>query len=285
MLLVFGSILKYVRLDYPQGAPEGAGTFFAPAYESEIGGHGALQALSASRSCIKVALVGATGDGYEAGYFLPKMRSEGLSTSAVIRREHFSTGISIATYENGKLKSTQIALSASAFASHDQIPDEILGPKSVVLIQNEIPEQQNSLLLARAKRMGATTIMHLSPRPQIPVADYAHIEDLIAHDRFAPAVSQDPVKNVIWLHDNFDASIKPAGANERIKAPALNAIDTTGCADAFCGTFAAAIYDKMPLEKAVRRACVAAALTATKRGGYSAMPFGSDIDAVLKSQG
>jgi len=39
----------------------------------------------------------------------------------------------------------------------------------------------------------------------------------------------------------------------------------------------------MPLEKAVRRACAAAALCATKRGAYSAMPFGAEIEAALKS--
>lgn len=281
MLLVFGTILKRIRLDYDQ-APEPEGLSFASGYESEIGGHGALQALAASRSCIRVALVGATGDGYEAGYILPKLRSEGMSTSAVIRREHFATGISLETYVGGQLKNTQIALGASAAISHDQIPDEILGPRSVLLCQNEIPQDQNSQLLARARRMGATTIMHLSPRTDLPAADFENIDYLVAAERDAAALGSAPAKNIIWLHDNLDASIKPAGAHERIKAPPLRAKDLNGTADAFCGTFAAALYEKMPLEKAVRRACAAAALCATKKGCYSAMPFGADIEAALK---
>jgi ribokinase len=282
MLLVFGSILKRIRLDYNQN-PEQTGTVFVPAYESEIGGHGALQALAASRTCVRVALVGAAGDGYEAGYILPKLRSEGMSTSAVIRREHFATGVTIETYVAGVLKNTQTALGASEVINHDQIPDEILSPRTIVLCQNEIAPEQNSFLLARAKRMEATTIFYLGPRTTLTHADFANIDYLIASEKDAAGLKDHPIKNVIWLHDNFDASIKPAGAHERIKAPPLKAIDTSGCADAFCGTFAAAIYEKMPLEKAVRRACAAAALCATKKGAYSAMPFGAEIEAALKS--
>lgn len=281
MLIVFGAILKRIRLDYNQ-APSLEGLSFADGYDSEIGGHGALQALSASRSCVKVALIGATGDGYEAGYILPKIRSEGISTSAVIRRTNFATGVSLETYVDGTLASTQIALGASAVVSNDQIPDEILGPRTVVLCQSEIPDEQNSLLLARAKKLDATTIMYLGPRAEIPHADFANIDYLIAPEKYAALLTDKPVKNVIWLHDNLDASIKPPGAHERIKAPALKPVDMTGAHDAFCGTFAAGLYEKMPLEKTVHRACAAAALCASKPNGYSAMPFGAEIDAALK---
>lgn len=281
MLIVFGAILKHIRLDYNQ-AQDTSALHFADQYNSEIGGRAALQALSASRTCVKVALVSTTGDGYEAGYMLPKLRSEGISTSAVTRSEKFATGSCIEIFEAGALKETHIALSAAGRVNHEQIPDDILGPTTVVLLQNELPADQNSALLRRAKQHGATTILNLAPHPALGKEDLYHIDYLIAAEKYSPHFQGVPVKNMIWLHENCDASIKPAGANERIKAPALNAIDMDGSEDAFCGTFASALHEKMSLEMAVRRGCAAAALTTTKRGTYSAMPFGADIEAALK---
>lgn len=283
MLIVFGAILKHIRLDYNQ-APDSSVLNFADQYDSEIGGRGALQALSASRSCVKVALVSTTGDGYEAGYILPKLRSEGISTSAVTRSEKLATGTCIEIFEGGKLKTTHMALSAAARVNHEQIPDDILGPNAVVLLQNELPADQNSALLKRAKQRGATTIMNLAPHPALGPEDLHHIDYLIANEKYAAHFQGTPVKNIIWLHENCDASIKPANGSERLKAPALKAIDMAGCEDAFCGTFAAALYEKLPLARAVRRGCAAAALTATKPGAYSAMPFGAEIEDALKER-
>jgi ribokinase len=281
MLIVFGTILKHIRLDYDQAQDAGC-LHFAPHYHSEIGGRGALQALAASRTCVRVALVSTTGDGYEAGYMLPKLRSEGISTSAVTRSEKLSTGAHIDIYESGTLKATHIGLSAAGRVHHQQIPDETLGPGTILLLQNELPPEQNSTLLERAKQHGATTIMNLAPHAKLGPNDLYHIDYLVAAEHYAPTLSGQPIKNIIWLHDNSDASIKTAGASERIKAPALNAIDKEGCEDSFCGTFAAALHEKFSLENAVRRGCAAAALTATKRGTYSAFPYGADIEAALK---
>lgn len=281
MLIVFGAILKHIRLDYNQER-NSSPLYFADSYESEIGGRAALQALAASRTCVKVSLVSTTGDGYEAGYFLPKLRSEGISTSAVTRSEKLATGSCIEIFKAGTLKETHIALSASGRIHHQQIPDDVMGPNTIVLLQNEIPAEQNSALLERAKQRGATTILNLAPHSRLGSNDLYYIDYLIAAEKYAPQLGALAVKNMIWFHENCDASIKPAGANERIKAPALTLLDKSGCEDAFCGTFSSALLEKFPLETAVRRACAAAALTATKRGTYSAMPFGADIEDALK---
>jgi ribokinase len=282
MLLVFGAVLKRIRLDYDQ-VPGTRGTSFAAGYDSEIGGHAALQALAASRSCIKVALVSATGDGYEAGYMLPKLRSEGLSTVAVIRKDKLPTGVSIETFAGGTLLSTHIALGASADISHEQIPDDILNDKTVLLCQTDIDPEQNSTLLARAKKHGATTILHMTARATLAPADYAHIDYLVVDETRALDLKGKPLGKIILLHENMDATLLPMDAPTRITAPKLPIKDTAGSSDAFCGTLAASLYDKMPLDKAVRRACAAAALAAAKPGAYSAIPFGADIEKALKS--
>ena len=56
------------------------------------------------------------------------------------------------------------------------------------------------------------------------------------------------------------------GRVERIAAPAVDVLDTTGAGDTFNGVLAAGLARGWPLERAARRAVDAAALSVTKPG-------------------
>ena len=58
--------------------------------------------------------------------------------------------------------------------------------------------------------------------------------------------------------------------------------DTTGAADCFTGVFASALARGMALGQALRRAAVAAGLSATRVGAQGSMPSAADINAALR---
>ncbi|MDJ0368888.1 ribokinase [Streptomyces sp. H10-C2] len=61
----------------------------------------------------------------------------------------------------------------------------------------------------------------------------------------------------------------------------VDAVDTVGAGDAFCAQFAIALGLGRPLAEAVRRACAAGALAATRHGAQDALPSRAAVDALL----
>ena len=66
---------------------------------------------------------------------------------------------------------------------------------------------------------------------------------------------------------------------DRVAAPTVTTVDTTGAGDCFNGVFAAGIVEGIPVRRAVERAVAAAALSVTRPGARDGMPWRVDIDA------
>jgi ribokinase len=62
---------------------------------------------------------------------------------------------------------------------------------------------------------------------------------------------------------------------------AVQALDTTGAGDTFCGALVAALSQAMPLTEALRRASAAAALACTKMGAQSSVPGAQAVTDLL----
>ena len=76
--------------------------------------------------------------------------------------------------------------------------------------------------------------------------------------------------------------IRRAGAEERIEAPEVEAIDTTGAGDCFNGVFAAGLAEGHGRgRKRHERAAIAGALSVTKVGAREGMPTRDELDAFL----
>ena len=76
--------------------------------------------------------------------------------------------------------------------------------------------------------------------------------------------------------------IRRGGEEERVAAPAVQAIDTTGAGDCFNGVFAAGLAEGMEVAAAAQRATAAAALSVTKVGAREGMPTRDELDAFLR---
>jgi ribokinase len=72
-----------------------------------------------------------------------------------------------------------------------------------------------------------------------------------------------------------------------LKAPALKveAIDTVGAGDTFCGYLAASLSEGFLLPEALLRASAAAGLACTKSGAQPAIPLRAEVEAALSTAG
>ncbi len=60
--------------------------------------------------------------------------------------------------------------------------------------------------------------------------------------------------------------------------PPVHAIDTVGAGDAFCGTLVSDLVQGRAIEHALRRACAAGAIAATRAGAQPSLPSKTDLD-------
>jgi ribokinase len=75
----------------------------------------------------------------------------------------------------------------------------------------------------------------------------------------------------VWLEKN---------AHSHDLAPVVQAIDSTGAGDSFCGALVAALARGLALQSAIIQAQDAAALCVTRRGAFAALPLAGELGAV-----
>lgn len=303
MIIVFGSI----NTDYSVRVadfPDAGQTLLSPSYDVGAGGKGANQSLACARSGVKTALVGKVGDDAMATKILNNLRRNEVMTSGVATSDLLPTGMAfVMTNKNGE-NQIVVCSGANADVSASQVPDEVLKEGNIVLLQMEIPLQENISLMERAKKHGAKIILNLAPAYQISQKALSLVDYLIVNESEARTIadvvgigeSQDylllakvlAAKSghtcVITMGDRGAVAYSEDGQGWRVPALEVNeVVDTTGAGDCFCGTFAAAIHAKFALGTALRKASVAAGLSCTKRGAQESYPYIAEIEAMLET--
>jgi ribokinase len=300
MIVVFGSINIDLMMQVKRFPAPGE-TVLTPAYEWMPGGKGMNQAIAAARAGVKVAMVGCVGDDGFGTRALNTMRREGVLSSGVVVSDVLPTGCSTIFVDSSGENLVVMSRGANGQASDSQIPDEILGPQNVLLLQMELHDDVNWSVLKRASEKGAKTILNLAPAHSLPrdVLDYLDylILNRIEAEQIAEKLGLKIEKDALLLARSLAkncsltcvitlsglGSVAVCGDTGFI-VPALDmedVVDTTGAGDTFCGVFAAAIHQKLSLVDALRRASVAGSLSVSGKGAQTAMPYIDDIVEAL----
>jgi ribokinase len=301
MIIVFGSI----NMDLNVGMgnfPQPGETIISLDYTTTPGGKGANQSLAAARCGEKTALVGKVGDDGMGLRILNSLRRHEVMTSGVATAESLPTGLSIVMRERSGDYRTVLAAGANAELKADQVPDEILRPGNILLIQMETPWQQSLEVMKRAKEFGVTVVMNAAPvrkfaAEALSYADYLIVNDAEAkqlaamlgmaaesdYARLAKAYAlKTRATTIITLGDKGLVCVSPKGEAWKVAALKLDTIvETAGAGDCFCGTFAAALHAKKPLPAALKRASVAAGLSCRKAGIQEAYPYSAEVEENL----
>ena len=69
----------------------------------------------------------------------------------------------------------------------------------------------------------------------------------------------------------------------RARPPALHTVDGTGAGDAFCATLVVSLLEDRERDEALRRACAAGGLAASRVGAQASLPTAGELDALLAS--
>jgi beta-glucosidase len=273
-----------------QNFPKHGETVAADDYAVALGGKGANQALAAARSGVRVAFAGAVGDDDAGVTIVSLLKDDGVDTSHV-ETVAAPTGSAFVSVDSTGMNQIVIAAGANA---HVRRPEE-LPDGAVLLVQLESPVEA-----VRSAMLAFRGIVVLNPAPSGQAGDLIDLADVLvpnaaeladlANAERVPVSPQDALILVrkLGYQGAVVVTLGPSGAlvvdgDEawHVAAPRVDAVDTTGAGDAFCGALAARLARGESLLEGARWGVAAGTATVTRPGAGAAMPDASHTAAYL----
>ena len=301
-VFVFGSINTDLVV-YVNRLPQPGETVSGTGWASFPGGKGANQAVAAARAGAQVELYGCLGDDLFGRERLKSLEDTGVSTRGVRVLSGVSSGVAQITVDNEGENTIAVAPGANTRFSAEGIslPSPPRAETWVSLFQNEVPQEATEALIRMARGAGHTVLWNLAPtlsrppaRAALSVVDYliCNRNELTAFtgsrgdpEQAARALVADGVHAVIVTLGKEGSLLIAGQAGLRVDAFQVDAVDTVGAGDCFCGVLAASLAGNLEVGAALRRASAAAAISTTRRGAQPSMPTQTEIDELLRGKG
>lgn len=258
------------------------------------GGKGANQAVAARRAGAETVLVGAVGtDGFGAA-MREFLAGEAIDLSPLRIVNDLPTGIALITLDAHGENSIVVVPGANAALEPADAAIPIRAG-DCVLAQFEVPDVFIEAGFSKAREAGARTILNPAPmKPLTPallgltdilVLNEIELElacgrrDLQANESIVAAaqgLAGSARAVIVTLGARGALAVSPEGIF-RVEGEPVDVIDSTGAGDCFVGNLAAGLAGGMILEEALRRAGRAAAISVTRAGAASSMPYAREL--------
>jgi len=297
MITVFGSV-NLDLIGTVDRLPRPGETVSGRAFATAPGGKGANQALAAARAGASVRMVGAVGQDGFAAPALTLLQAGGVDL-ARLRSVEAPTGVALILVES--TGENVIAVMPGANAALMPADAEALdfAADDVLVLQLEVPVAAIEAAARRARAAGASVLLNFAPfradaMTLLPHATHLIVNEsecaLVAAAAGLPAASPADQAAVLALQTGLttivtlgrDGALAVDGGRIEM-APALpvQAVDTVGAGDTFCGYLAAAIAERMLLGAALTLAAAAGSVACTKAGAQPAIPRRAEVDQAI----
>ncbi|HZQ02497.1 MAG TPA: ribokinase [Gaiellaceae bacterium] len=226
------------------------------------GGKGANQAVAAARLGARVRMIGAVGDDAFADEALAGLRAAAVELEL---ERHGSTGIAIILVDAAGENVIAVVPGANASLA----PREVTG---AVLCQLEVSDA----VIAAAARRASFLAVNASPARPLVVEP-----DLLVVNRLEAETASRGKLVAVTLGAEGAVLYDDGGEVARARPPAVTAVDGTAAGDAFTACLVVSLLQGRPREEALRRACAAGALAASRLGAQPSLPTAAEVDAIL----
>lgn len=295
-IIVIGSsnmdmVVKADRIPAP-GETILSGDFFM-----NPGGKGANQAVAAARLGGMVTFVSKLGDDMFGKQFAELFKDEGINTSFLLFDPKLPSGVALITVDKSGENSIVVASGANAAMLEedtDTILDEITST-DIVLLQLETPMKVVEHVSAYAVSKNVKVILNPAPAAALSPELLRHLHiltpneteasiisgiqvtDIASAEKAAKLILDRGVKNVIITLGAQGALVCEAGKCSIVNAVRVTPVDTTAAGDVFNGALAVALSEGKTLTEAVQFGCAAAAISVTRMGAQSSIPFRKEL--------
>ncbi len=225
------------------------------------GGKGANQAVGAARLGADVSFFGAVGEDEFAEPALAGLREAGVELEVDRRGD---TGIAlILVDEQGE---NEIVVVPGANATVDAVAS------GNVICQLEIPLETVEANAAAADWF----CLNAAPAKPVDV-----LPDLLVVNRYEYEVNSHGKLVALTMGEEGAMLLENGVEVVRAKPPKVNAVDGTAAGDAFTACLVVSHLEGRDWEEALKRACAAGAIAASRPGAQPSLPTSAEVDEIL----
>jgi ribokinase len=233
------------------------------------GGKGANQAVACARLGADVTMIGAVGRDSFADEALAGLREAGVALA--LRDSPEPTGVAFVLVDAAG--ETEIVVAPGANADLGEV---VLPLHDAVLCQLEIPD-----LAVEAAWEGCTGFVCLNAAP----ARAVEVDpDLTVVNRYElEALSRRDGLVAVTLGNEGAVLLEGGEEVARAEPPEVEAVDGTAAGDAFTACLLVSLLEERDHDEALRRACAAGALAASRPGAQPSLATAAEIDSILSA--
>jgi ribokinase len=231
------------------------------------GGKGANQAVAAARLGARVAFVGAVGEDDYAEEALAGLLEAGVET---LLQRGGTTGVALILVDAEGENAIVVAPGANA---------ELRNPEAggAVLCQLEIPVEAVAVAAERADRF----FLNAAPAKPVPTELVRAAELVVVNGFELEALPETPRLTALTLGEEGAVLLEGGEEVARASAPSVTAVDGTAAGDAFTACLVVSLLEERDREEALRRACAAGAIAASRPGAQPSLPTADEVDEML----
>jgi ribokinase len=228
------------------------------------GGKGANQAVGAARLGAAVHMVGCVGKDAYAEEALAGLRAAGVELD--VREVDGSTGIAIILVADDGENQIVVVPGANAEVGGFSVGGS-------VLCQLEVPDGA----LREARAQADWLCVNAAPARSLVVE-----ADLVVANRYEAEVIGEQRLLALTLGEEGARLLEDGQEVARASAPRVDAVDGTAAGDAFTACLVVSLLEGRDRDEALRRACAAGAIAASRFGAQPSLPTADEVDAILR---
>ena len=288
---VVGSLNVDRTYDVPELPAPGA-TVHAAGFLRSPGGKGANQAVAAARLGAAVQLIGAVGRDTAAADLLRSVEAAGVDVSAVVQTRE-PTGEAVILVDRVGENVIVVSGGANLALTPDAVRRADADP-AVVVTGFEVSDGVVEAAAGLARDAHALLVLNPSPVRPLRPAMLASRSLLVMNEVELAALGSGAMANsdglaaasallgrsdLVVTRGARGALVYDATTGETVDVAArtVEAIDTSGCGDAFTGALVASLARGDSLAEAAEHAADVGALAATRRGTQSSYPTSAEL--------
>ncbi|NOU47813.1 MAG: ribokinase [Bacteroidales bacterium] len=261
------------------------------------GGKGANQAVAAARLGGDVTLISKTGNDVFGKQSVVLYNSENVNTDFISSDSKLPSGVALITVDSMGENCIVVASGANANLKPADIDKAIKAIEScnIVLMQLEIPLETVEYVAELASAKGKKVILNPAPARALSNALLKHLDliipnkseaeilsgikvtDIETAKQAADIIAKKGVDNVVITLGSQGALIREKDTFQFVAAHKVEAIDTTAAGDTFCGALCVGLSEGKSILEAVKLAVKASAITVTRMGAQSSLPYRSEL--------
>lgn len=261
------------------------------------GGKGANQAVAVARMGGDVSFITKTGNDVFGKQAIESFKAEGIETEYVFSDPDNPSGVAIISVDasgenciivapgaNNNLTVRDIEKARAEIENADILLMQLEIPVETVEYAAEIAASKGVRVMlnpAPAQSLSARLLQHLDiitpNETEAEVLSGIKVNDWDSARAAARKISEKGVRIVIITLGSLGALIKEGKQYFEVSSEEVNVVDTTAAGDTFCGTLGVGLSEGKSIRDAAEMACKAAAITVTRMGAQSAIPYRNEI--------